>query len=45
MRRPATQPVLFTTILMAVAGLLLLVFQLAGSPAAPARAAGAAACP
>jgi len=41
MRRTATHPVFFATILIAVAGLLLLVFQVAGPAPAPARAAGA----
>ncbi len=40
MRRPATHPVFFATILTVVAGLVLLVFQLAGPAPAPARAAG-----
>ena len=40
MRRPPTRP-LFFAIVVALAGLLLLAFQLAGSPAAPARAASA----
>ena len=37
MRRTATHPVFFATILIAVAGLLLLVFQVAGPAPAPAR--------
>jgi hypothetical protein len=39
MRRPPTRP-LFFAIAVALVALLLLAFQLAGSPAAPARAAG-----
>src|SRR5215467_14276629 len=39
MRRPANHPVFFATII-AVAGLLMLAFQLAGSPSGPGRAAG-----
>ena len=37
MRRPPTRP-LFFAIVVALVALLLLAFQLAGSPAAPARA-------
>jgi len=39
MRRPATRPVFFATI-VAIAGLLMLAFQLAGPPSAQGRAAG-----
>jgi feruloyl esterase len=39
MRRPANHPVFFATII-AIAGLLMLAFQLAGSPSGPGRAAG-----
>jgi hypothetical protein len=42
MRRLPTRP-LFFAIAVALAGLLLLAFQLAGSPAAPARAANVSA--
>jgi hypothetical protein len=42
MRRLPTRP-LFFAIVVALAGLLLLAFQLAGSPAAPARAASVSA--
>jgi hypothetical protein len=42
MRRPPTRP-LFFAIVVALVALLLLAFQLAGSPAAPARAAGVSA--
>jgi len=42
MRRPPTRP-LFFAIVVALVALLLLAFQLAGSPTAPARAANVAA--
>jgi hypothetical protein len=42
MRRPPTRP-LFFALIVALTGLLLLAFQLAGSPAAPARAASVSA--
>ena len=38
MRRPATRPVFFATI-VAIAGLLMLAFQIAGSPPPPALGA------
>ena len=41
MRRPDTRPLFFATI-VAVTGLLMLAFQLAGSPTAPARAGSTA---